>query len=145
MTRLGENVFKFDKHNSLTKFMWLMILIILDVLLLNGCFGVVFSGAWFLSIVLIPISFFIWRWSIRFIKCLFRDHTILDKEKGVVTVTKFNRWKGPIFSFRDIQMSEIMGVNQDYNITTTTKLVNPGTSNARWETTENRTNFIILH
>jgi hypothetical protein len=75
----------------------------------------------------------------KIFSCYLRKGVILDNERGIVVLHKWT-WNiiGPQ-KFEEIHMSEIMGVNRDINITTTTKLINN-----TWQTTEIRSHNIIL-
>jgi hypothetical protein len=142
MKRLGDNVFQF-------------------VLTVGGlhmdlgiAFGpLLFSGFWaFISLIDSKIGSLI-LWLLIFVLFIYwckifrrylKTGVILDKDKGIISISRWT-WniKAPQ-KCEEIQISEILGVDRDVDVTTKTELVDAGRSNARWQTTETRIYNVVL-
>ncbi|MDR1458784.1 MAG: hypothetical protein LBI60_01010 [Bacteroidales bacterium] len=130
MKRLGENVFQvnFTWGDTLFDlgFTFAPLLVALFFLLL---------GDKVIGAALLPGGIYWWKICSRYL----RKGVVLDNERGVIVLHKWT-WNivGPQ-KFEEIQMSEIMGVNRDINITTKTTLINN-----TWQTTETKSHNIVL-
>ena len=138
MKRLGENVFRFGYSVS-GKIAgdWLIAHVPLLVALLFVFAGIneKVIGALLMGLLMGIISVY-WRvvfW--RYIK----DGVVIDHDRAVVIRHKWT-WN-PLgkSNFEEIPMGEIMGTQQDINVTTTTSY-----SSGKWNTSESRKHNIVL-
>ena len=153
MTKLGENVFRFNSFNNLFRIgfcglilfiVWGYIRFIFNRATYRASDAAIFNGASaysgssiFKGIVSIIVVGLIIYLIINFLRYMIMDHVILDKDKGVLTLYKYS-WK---FShkFENIPLNEIMGTSQDADITTKTEF-----KNNSWRTTENKIFYTVV-
>jgi hypothetical protein len=147
MKRFGENVFQFsltaggvfmDFGIAFVPIGFSCLCILVSIGNINNSSGKI--GTLIFWLLLFVLSIYWCKIFRRYLK----SGVILDKNKGIISIS---RWTWNIKTsqkFEEIQISEILGVDRDVDVTTETKLVNAGRSNARWHTTETRIYNVVL-
>jgi hypothetical protein len=137
MTRLGENVFQFKRGFKVGQLNYPF----MPFLLGGGFFyfqGMIHSGFRFNFFSFLCVVFAIY-WTLIIIRYN-KNGVILDKDKGVISLSKYSWNYFKPAEFEEIQINEIMGTNQDVDTTTETKYVN----GSGWETTSSHSYNIVL-
>ena len=131
MTRIGENIFQFSYsiRNLMAVVFLLSVILLWYIVSMKGILDILF-----LPILSVPYVCFI-----LVVRRYIKSGVILDKEKGTIILHKWTWNIKKAQKFEEIPINEIMGIDRDIDVTTTTRL-----SGNTWQTTESRTHNIVL-
>ena len=141
MTRLGENVFQFPKKFDL-RVALILVSIPFIINALGDMMGVfdieesLLTGLFISCILSIIIGFRLFK--------IYKNNrknggVILDMDKGIISIYKWTWSTKAPKKDEDIIINEIIGINRDVDVETTTKY-----NNNQWHTTESRSYNIVL-